>query len=56
MVTKSRRVRQLGHAAHMGKMRNAYKILSGKPERKKPFGRPRRRCENISMDHKEIRW
>jgi hypothetical protein len=35
----------------MGKMRNAYKILVGKPEGKKPLGRPRRRWEdNIRMD------
>jgi hypothetical protein len=41
----------------MGKMRNAYKILVGKPEGKRPFGRPRRSWENnVKMDLKEIWW
>jgi hypothetical protein len=40
-----------------GEMRNAYKILVGKPEWKRPLGRPRRRWENnIIMDLKEIDW
>jgi hypothetical protein len=39
----------------MGEKRNAYKILVGKLERKRPLGRPRRRWEdNIKMDHREI--
>jgi hypothetical protein len=42
-VTKSRRMRWAGHVAHVGKMRNAYKILVGKPEGKRPLGRPRHR-------------
>jgi len=38
-------------------MRNAYKILAGKPEEKRPFGRPGGRWEdNIRMDLREIRW
>jgi hypothetical protein len=38
-------------------MRNAYKILVGKPEGKGPLGRPRRRWEDdIRKDHKEIGW
>jgi hypothetical protein len=41
----------------VGERRNAYKILVGKPERKKPLRRPRRRWEdNIRMDHRQIRW
>jgi hypothetical protein len=41
----------------MREMRNAYKILVGKPEGKRPRGRPRRRWEdNIIMDLREIRW
>jgi hypothetical protein len=37
--------------------RNAYRILVGKPERKRPLGRPRRRWEdNIRMDLGEIGW
>jgi hypothetical protein len=40
---KSRRMRWAGHAARMGETRNAYRILVGKPEGKRPLGRPRRR-------------
>jgi hypothetical protein len=38
----------------MGKKRNAYKILVGKPKRKRPFGRYGRRWEIIRMDLREI--
>jgi hypothetical protein len=38
-------------------MKNAYRILFGKPEEETPLGRPRRRWEdNIRMDHRETRW
>jgi hypothetical protein len=41
----------------MGHERNAYRILAGKPERKRPLERPRRRGENgIKMDLREIGW
>jgi hypothetical protein len=40
---KSKRMRQAGHAAHTGEMRNLYKVLVGKPEGKRPLGRPRHR-------------
>jgi hypothetical protein len=41
----------------MGEMRNAYRILVGKPEGKRPLGRPRRRwVNNIKMDLGEIGW
>jgi hypothetical protein len=41
----------------MGKMKNAYKILVGEPEEKKPLGRPRHRWEdNIRRDLREIGW
>jgi hypothetical protein len=41
----------------MEETRNAYNILVGKPERKRPFGRPRRRWENnIRVNVREIRW
>jgi hypothetical protein len=41
----------------MGKKRNAYRIFAGKPEGKRPSGRPRRRWEdNIRMDLREIGW
>jgi hypothetical protein len=39
----------------MGERRGAYRILVGKPERKRPLGRPRRRWENnIKMDLQEV--
>jgi hypothetical protein len=41
----------------MGEKRNACRILVGKPEGKRPLGRPRRRWEdNIRMDLREIGW
>jgi hypothetical protein len=41
----------------MGEMRNAYRLLVGKPERKRPLGRPRRRwVDNIKMNLGEIGW
>jgi hypothetical protein len=44
-----------GLVARMGDMRNTHKIMVGKPERKRPLGRPRRRCENnIKIDLSEI--
>jgi hypothetical protein len=43
------------HVARMGENRNAYRILVGKPEGKRPLGRPRsRRVDNIKMDLREI--
>jgi hypothetical protein len=41
----------------MGKTRNSYRILVGKPEGNRPLGRPRRRwVDNIKMDLREIGW
>jgi hypothetical protein len=41
----------------MGETRNAYRILVGKPEQKRPLGRPRRRwVDNIEIDLREIGW
>jgi hypothetical protein len=54
-VIKSRRLRWAGHAARMGKGRGVYTILVGRPEGKRPWGRPRRRWEdNIKLDLREI--
>jgi hypothetical protein len=46
-MIKSRRMRWAGHVARMGEERNAYRILVGKPEGKRPLGRPRRRWVDI---------
>jgi hypothetical protein len=49
-VIKSRRMRWAGHVARMREGRGVYRILVGRPERKRPLGRPRRRWEdNIKM-------
>jgi hypothetical protein len=56
-MIKSRRVGWAGHVARMGAERNAYRILVGKPERKRPLGRPRHRwVDNIKIDLREIEW
>jgi hypothetical protein len=56
-VIKSRRTRWTGHAARMVERRNAYRILVGKPEGKRPLGRPRHRwVDNIKMDLREVGW
>jgi hypothetical protein len=56
-MIKSRRMRWAGHVARMGEKRNAYRILVGNPEGKRPQGRPRRRwVDNIKMDLREIGW
>jgi len=50
-VVKSRRMRWAGHVARMGKDRGVHRVLVGKPEGKRPLGRPRRRWEdNIKTD------
>jgi hypothetical protein len=41
-LIKSRRMRWSGYAARMGERRNAYRLLVGKPEEKRPLGRQRR--------------
>jgi hypothetical protein len=52
---KSRRMRWAGHVARMGEERKVYTVLVGKPEGKRPLGRPRRRWEDgIRMDLREI--
>jgi hypothetical protein len=52
---KSRPMRWMGHVARMGGERKVYKVLVGKPEGKRPLGRPRRKWEDgIRMDLREI--
>jgi hypothetical protein len=54
-IIKSRRMRWAGHVARMGAKKNAYRLLVGKPEGKRPLGRPRRRwVDNIRMDLGEV--
>ena len=54
-VTKSRRLRQAGHVARMGEERGVYRVLVGKPEGRRPLGRPRHRwVDNIRMDLQEV--
>jgi hypothetical protein len=49
------RMRWAGQVARIGEKRNVYRILVGKPEGKRPLGRPRRRwVDNITMDLREI--
>jgi hypothetical protein len=54
-IMKSRIMRWAGHVAPMGEKRNAYRLLVGKPEVKRPLRRPRRRwVDNIKIDLREI--
>ena len=50
-----RRIRWAGHVARLGDKRGVYRVLVGKPEGKRPFGRPRRRWkDNFKMDNQEV--
>jgi hypothetical protein len=54
-VIKSRRMRWAGHVACMGEGRSVYSVLVGRPEGKRPLGRPRHRWEdNIKIDLREL--
>jgi hypothetical protein len=54
-VTKSRRMRWAGHVTRMRERRGEYSVLVGKPEGKRPLGRPRRRwAYNIKMDLQKV--
>jgi hypothetical protein len=56
-VIKSGAMRWVGHVARMGEGRSAYRILEGRPEGRRPLGRPRRRWEdNIKIYLQEVRW
>ena len=54
-VVESRRMRWAGHVARVGEERDVHRVLVGKPEGKRPLGRPRRRWEdNIKMHFQEV--
>ena len=54
-VITSRKIRWAGHVAHMGEEKGVYRVLVGKPEGRRPLGRPRRRwMDNIRMDLQEM--
>ena len=54
-VIKSRKMRWAGHVARMGEERGVYRVLVGKPEGRRPLGRPRRRwADNIRTDLQEV--
>ena len=54
-VIKSRRMKWAGHVARMGVGRGVHRVLVGKPEGRRPLGRPRRRwVDNIRMDLQEV--
>jgi hypothetical protein len=48
-------MRWVGRVARMGEGRGVYRVLVGKPEGRRPMGRPRRRWEdNIRIDLREV--
>jgi len=54
-VIKSRRMKLAWHVTHMGEERGVYRVLVGKPEGRRPMGRPRRRwVDNIRTDPQEV--
>jgi hypothetical protein len=56
-MNKSRKMKWTGHVEGMAEKKNAYRMLVGKPEGKRPLGRSRRRCvDNIKMDLTETGW
>jgi hypothetical protein len=56
-MIKSRRMRWAGHVARMREKRNAYRLLVGMPEGRKPLGRPRRKwVDNVKLDPVDRGW
>jgi hypothetical protein len=56
-IIKSRRMRWADYVARMAEKRNAYRLLVGKPEGKRPLERPRRRwVDNVLLDLGEVGW
>ena len=56
-VIIARRMRLAGHVARVWERRDAYRVLLGKPEGRRPLGRTKQRREdNIKMDLQEVGW
>jgi hypothetical protein len=55
-IIKSRRMRWAGHVARMGDKRNAYRLLVGKPDGKRPLGRPRHRMDLGGVGWGDVDW
>jgi hypothetical protein len=55
-MIKKRKMRWAGRVARMGEKRNAYTFLVGKPEEKRPLGRPRRRIDLGEIDWAGVDW
>jgi hypothetical protein len=56
-IIKSIKMRWVGYVARMGEKRDAYGLLVGKPEGRRPLGRPRRRwVDNVRMDLGKVGW
>jgi len=53
-MTKSRRMRLVGHVVRMGEGRGVYRVLVRRPEGRRPLERPRRRWKDIRMDLREV--
>jgi hypothetical protein len=53
-VTKSRRMRWVGHIVRMGERRGVYRVLVSRPEGEKPLGRPKHRGDDIKRDIQEM--
>jgi hypothetical protein len=53
-MIKSRRMTWAGHVVRVGEGKVVYRVLVGKPEGKRPLGRPRLRWEDIRMDLQEV--
>jgi hypothetical protein len=56
-MIKSRIMSWAEHVAHMGERRGVYRVLVGKPEGRRPLGRPKLRWkDNIKMNLQEVEW
>ena len=55
-VIKSKILRWAVHVIRVGESRGAYRVLVGKPEGRRPLGRPRRRWAHIKIDLREVEW